>query len=30
MGQNGRKLVEDKYNWSIEERKLNAIYSSIV
>ena len=25
MGQNGRKLVEDKYNWSIEERKLNAV-----
>ena len=30
MGQNGRKLIEKKYNWSIEERKLNAIYSSIV
>ena len=30
MGQNGRKLIEKKYNWSIEERKLNGIYSSLV
>ena len=30
MGQNGRKLIEKKYNWSIEEKKLNAFYSSLV
>ena len=30
MGQNGRKLIEKKYNWAMEEIKLNAIYSSIV
>lgn len=30
MGQNGRKLIEKKYNWSIEERKLNAFYSSLL
>ena len=30
MGQNGRKLVEKKYNWSIEERKLNAFYTSLL
>jgi glycosyltransferase involved in cell wall biosynthesis len=26
MGQNGRKAVEEKYNWGIEERKLLAFY----
>ena len=30
MGQNGRKLIEKKYNWSIEEKKLNIIYSSLL
>ena len=30
MGQNGRKLIKKKYNWSIEEKKLNAFYSSLV
>ena len=30
MGQNGRKLIEKKYNWTIEEKKLNGIYSSLV
>lgn len=29
MGKNGRKLVEEKYNWSLEERKLISFYHSI-
>jgi glycosyltransferase involved in cell wall biosynthesis len=30
MGQNGRKAVEEKYNWGIEERKLLAFYEDIL
>lgn len=30
MGKNGRKAVEEKYNWAIEEKKLLKIYSKIV
>ena len=29
MGEAGRKLFEEKYNWSIEEEKLLALYSRI-
>jgi glycosyltransferase involved in cell wall biosynthesis len=29
MGMNGRKAVEEKYNWKIEERKLLNIYKEI-
>ena len=29
MGENGRKLIEKKYNWEIEERKLLNLYSSL-
>lgn len=29
MGKNGRKAVEEKYNWSIEEQKMLHFYSSI-
>jgi len=29
MGDNGRKAVQSKYNWSIEEKKLIAIYNSL-
>jgi len=28
LGKNGRKAVEEKYNWSIEEKKLLAFYES--
>lgn len=30
MGQNGRKAVEERYNWGIEERKLLALYENIL
>lgn len=30
MGRNGRKAVEEKYNWGIEERKLLAFYVSML
>lgn len=29
MGQNGRKAVEEKYNWQVEEKKLFALYSHL-
>lgn len=29
MGENGRKAVLEKYNWSIEKAKLNAIYLTL-
>ena len=29
MGQNGRKAVEEKYNWAIEERKLLGMYKNL-
>lgn len=29
MGQNGRKLVEKSYNWSVEEKKLLSLYGYI-
>lgn len=30
MGENGRKAVTQKYNWSIEEKKLLALYDSLL
>ena len=30
MGKNGRKAVEEKYNWDIEERKLFAVYEGLL
>lgn len=30
MGQNGKKLVLEKYNWSVEEKKLTDFYYKIV
>ena len=30
MGQNGRKVVLEKYNWSVEEKKLVSIYNNIL
>jgi glycosyltransferase involved in cell wall biosynthesis len=30
MGQNGRKAVEERYNWGVEEQKLLAFYSDIL
>ncbi|MCO6499782.1 MAG: glycosyltransferase family 4 protein [Vicingus serpentipes] len=30
MGRNGKKLVKEKYNWSIEENKLLNFYSSLI
>ncbi len=30
MGQNGRKAVEEKYNWHNEEKKLFAVYQKIL
>ena len=29
MGDNGRKAIEKKYNWNVEEKKLLSIYNSI-
>ena len=29
MGENGRKAVEEKYNWTIEEQKLLALYEAL-
>lgn len=29
MGENGRKIVEDKYNWGVEEKKLIDLYRSL-
>jgi glycosyltransferase involved in cell wall biosynthesis len=30
MGQNGRKAVEEKYNWAIEEAKLLKVYATLL
>ena len=30
MGQNGKKAVSEKYNWSIEEQKLYKVYEDII
>ena len=30
MGRNGRKAVEDKYNWPVEEKKLLNLYQGIM
>jgi len=30
MGRNGRKAVEEKYNWGIEEKKLLKVYNDII
>jgi glycosyltransferase involved in cell wall biosynthesis len=30
MGENGRKAVEDKYNWQMEERKLFHLYERLI
>jgi len=30
MGENGRKAVEDKYNWATEEKKLINIYVGLI
>lgn len=30
MGQNGKKLIYDKYNWNVEEKKLFRIYEELL
>ena len=30
MGKNGRKGVEERYNWSIEEKKLLYLYQELL
>ncbi len=30
MGQNGRKAVEQKYNWENEEKKLLEVYNILI
>jgi glycosyltransferase involved in cell wall biosynthesis len=30
MGLNGRKMVEEKYNWQIEEKKLFKVYEEVL
>ena len=30
MGENGRRAVEERYNWGIEEQKLLAFYEQIL
>ncbi|MFT6715642.1 MAG: glycosyltransferase involved in cell wall biosynthesis [Saprospiraceae bacterium] len=30
MGEKGRKMVQEKYNWSIEEKKLLSLYSELL
>lgn len=30
MGENGRKAVQEKYNWSIEEKKLTDLYTRLL
>jgi len=30
MGQNGRKAIEEKYNWGIEEQKLVSLYKELI
>jgi hypothetical protein len=29
LGENGRRAVEEKFNWSVEERKLIALYRQL-
>ena len=29
MGKNGRKAVEEKYNWPVEEKKLLDLYKGL-
>ena len=29
LGRNGRRLIENKYNWEIEEQKLFNLYASL-
>ena len=29
LGRNGRRLIENKYNWEIEEQKLLNLYTSL-
>jgi glycosyltransferase involved in cell wall biosynthesis len=29
LGKNGRRAVEEKFNWSVEERKLIALYRQL-
>ncbi len=30
MGQNGRRAVEEKFNWGIEEKKLFSVYRELL
>lgn len=30
MGDNGRKIIEEKYNWTVEEKKLISLYESVL
>jgi glycosyltransferase involved in cell wall biosynthesis len=30
MGENGRKAVEEKYNWELQEKKLIALYQELL
>ena len=30
MGENGRKLIEEKYNWKYEEKKLIGLYKKVL
>jgi hypothetical protein len=30
MGENGRRVVLERYNWSVEEAKLFAFYKKII
>ena len=30
MGENGRRAVKEEFNWSIEEKKLLALYEDIL
>jgi hypothetical protein len=30
MGKNGRKAVEQKYNWSMDEKKLLTLYKDLL
>lgn len=30
MGANGKKMVQDSYNWTAEERKLQAFYQNVL
>jgi hypothetical protein len=30
MGENGRKAVMDRYNWTVEEKKLLGFYADLL